>query len=363
MNSSHQPLEHFIRLLEPGADIEGEKKALLAQPGRADSFCEWLRQQKLCSCILRILPEVELVFSDSQREYFSRKKASQLKRNRDQLKRLFPILDQFDAAGLNVMLLKGAHLASRYYGGIENRFYGDVDLLVKDSDLSSAEKILRSAGLKLRNPLPFGRFLTFRHIHSLDYRTADLSIDLHWRVTDFDPHRIASRDLADRSIVITLENREVRVPGDADSLMIVLLHIFRDAARGIFRLQPVCDVWRILDICCDDLDWQQFFLLREQEGSAMTCAASLGIALAPCNDFTGLESLSPYIEKYLGRDWRVCRNKFVKFLESGDGVRAWARSIAGVSPARYAAWWLSSLPFRVATHLPNEINKLRRRIQ
>jgi len=361
VNSSHRSLQHFINLLEPGADIECQKDALLANPAEADIFCEWLHRQKLDSCLFRFLPEIAVAFTDLQNNYFACKQAKLLKRNRRQLIHLFPVLEQFGTEGINVLLFKGAHIASRYYGGIDNRFYGDVDLLVEEADLTAAEQILRSTGACLRNPLPFGRLLTFRHIHALDYRSEDLSYDLHWRVSDFFHHKILSRDLVGRSTYIKLENRELRVPGDADALMIVLLQIFRDAARGIFQLKSACDVWRILDFCAAGFNWRQFFFLREQEGTAITCAATLGLVLAPCNEFEGLEALSPYLNRYLGPDWRAGSRQFVKFLDNGHGVRSWARSVAGVTPARYAAWWLSSLPFRVATHLPNELKKLRRR--
>ena len=50
------------------------------------------------------------------------------------------------AAGHEVMLLKGPYLAERFYGGIDQREFYDLDILIRREELAAVERLLRSRG-------------------------------------------------------------------------------------------------------------------------------------------------------------------------------------------------------------------------
>lgn len=95
--------------------------------------------------------------------------------------RVTPILDEFESANLDVLVLKGYDLAETYYPERAGRPMSDIDLTVKPSDTYKADRLLGRIG--------FERDYQFRslddcmrHHHALSYKDkGGFEIDLHWR--------------------------------------------------------------------------------------------------------------------------------------------------------------------------------------
>jgi hypothetical protein len=90
------------------------------------------------------------------------------------------IVAQFDQEAIWVILLKGIYLAQEVYPGPWTRTMGDLDLLVKISDLERADEILSKLGyekkIQIDDPEEKGIHARYSHIKT------GLLIELHWHI-------------------------------------------------------------------------------------------------------------------------------------------------------------------------------------
>jgi hypothetical protein len=99
--------------------------------------------------------------------------------------RLLHALDQIiaalRAAGIGVILLKGASAAERLYHNPALRPMLDMDLLVRPADIPAALETLQSLGYRYAEDVPFmGSDRDFRPEFHLSSPNLQTSVDLHW---------------------------------------------------------------------------------------------------------------------------------------------------------------------------------------
>lgn len=101
---------------------------------------------------------------------------------------LVRLLQLFREAQVDICVLKGAPLAIKAFGDLTLRTMGDIDLLIKESDLSKANEILQSEGYSRREPAvwPSPRRMRSYLAHQKDFSYENyrngIAIDLHWRL-------------------------------------------------------------------------------------------------------------------------------------------------------------------------------------
>jgi len=66
---------------------------------------------------------------------------------------LFRVLERFAAAGIDVLLTKGPALSVRCYGKPDMRQYGDLDLIIRESDIRRATQAMLELAYEPRVPL------------------------------------------------------------------------------------------------------------------------------------------------------------------------------------------------------------------
>jgi len=82
-----------------------------------------------------------------------------------------------------VIVLKGAYLAEAVYGDVALRPMCDTDLMVPRAELPRAQAVLLDMGGVQQQPA--GNELLWReHHHPRPVVLRDLSIELHWTITD-----------------------------------------------------------------------------------------------------------------------------------------------------------------------------------
>jgi hypothetical protein len=71
------------------------------------------------------------------------------------VRELMAVATVFAAAGQESILVKGAYLATRFFGGIDRRPFFDLDLLVNRDKLPEAQRLMRGSGYtrKIRHPI------------------------------------------------------------------------------------------------------------------------------------------------------------------------------------------------------------------
>src|SRR5262249_29659736 len=126
-----------------------------------------------------------------------------------------------------------------------------------------------------------------------------------------------------------------------------------DIERGQPKLKNIVDLVRMLEALDASLDWQRFFIARQQDGTLRPTVNLLHLILdAACaqKDF-------PTLRAALRRQ-EHCRvsTRFVRdaqvFAPARYALRnkLWCARLYETSPAASLLWWATSLPFRTAVH-------------
>lgn len=138
-------------------------------------------------------------------------------------------LDVLDGAGVSVMLLKGAGLATTVYGSFSARPMYDVDLLVPGSDADRAWQLLRAAGwVHNEAECPADFYDSHCHLPPLDdpMRTG-LALELHRAATEDQDNGgvgLSTELLWGNAVTVTFRGREVRVPCPEHQILHLATH-------------------------------------------------------------------------------------------------------------------------------------------
>ena len=137
-----------------------------------------------------------------------------------------------------VIILKGAHLAKHVYRAIGERTFNDLDILVKEEDLSRCQEILIKAGY-----YPYCRHLP---------------LDIHW---DFDLTpanlRVNIEDVWGRARPAVIAGVEALVLSPEDLLLHLCLHL---AVKQLFRsvgLRTFCDIRETIRHYSGQIQWKE----------------------------------------------------------------------------------------------------------
>lgn len=148
-----------------------------------------------------------------------------------------PLLAAMRAEQLDVMLLKGAAMAS-HYADDGLRPMHDVDVLVREGDAARALQIVRDHGwaLKrerrlLRDGLDPG---ALRYLHGVGVTDgASNELDLHWHASDVTRWRGSDRSLWYTASSSVLDGVEVVVPGPEELVVQAILRGVNGASRSL----------------------------------------------------------------------------------------------------------------------------------
>jgi hypothetical protein len=211
--------------------------ALLQQAGRY--FLGPLLYQRL----IRERPAQSLVPSETeqtlQQVYYWT-----LKKNMLAYHLLGQVLARLQAAGVRVLLLKGAYLAEQVYGDIGLRPMGDLDLLVSPQDLQLSLDLLREMGFTSHRPY-FAEADGALHFHAPAMIKDEVAIELHWNlVVPSSPVQIDIQGLWNRAQPITLEDGQAWALAPEDLLLYLCIHAayghqFREQLRSLVDIAEV----------------------------------------------------------------------------------------------------------------------------
>jgi len=150
-----------------------------------------------------------------------------------------------ERAGIDVIILKGAHLARFVYGDLGVRPMSDVDILVRRQDVEPAFAALSAAGYRTATPFHMESELAgTKHLPPLE-NVSGAAMEVHWRVSmPNDPWRIDPCCLWERAAPASLDGRPVQVLSPED----LLLHLCMHAAKHHFSagLLWLCDVQQVV---------------------------------------------------------------------------------------------------------------------
>lgn len=155
-------------------------------------------------------------------------------------------------AGIPVIVLKGGHLAWRFYDNLSLRWMDDLDLLVPQEDLARAVAVLEAAGYRSQRELPLDVTMAAHH-HAAPLSRAGYLVELHWSIVPpDDPVAVDLEALWSRSVPL-----DPPIPGmRALSVNDLLVHLCVHAAcvHGLSTgFQPLVDIAEVSH--ATQVDW------------------------------------------------------------------------------------------------------------
>jgi hypothetical protein len=170
------------------------------------------------------------------------------------------------------ILLKGAHLAQGVYPSIALRSMCDVDLLVRERDLSAVERCLFEMGC-----VRSGRSTTSCH-HSYRTPVQGLLLEVHWDIVGMEsPFTLSVDGLWARAQPLSLSDVPVAVLSAEDLLLHLCLHAgFRHGFE--VGLTAFCDITEIVRCHGSELDWPLVQARARQWGAGRCVYLTLRLA-------------------------------------------------------------------------------------
>ena len=223
--------------------------------------------------------------------------------------KLLKLLNLFQEHGINAIPFKGPVLAVSAYANLLLRQYGDIDLLVKESDFQKAIALLVSQGYVQTIQTPWEVHLTSKN---------SIDLDLHRQIVP----RHLSCSLSPTYVWTHLESFSLfgtivpKLSPEA-SLLIICLNGNKECWR---KLNRICDVAELIR-SHPNLDWQQVW--DEFESMGFQQIIFLGLLLA--HKLLGVK-LPDYIWQQIQANSLVCclveQISAQLFLPAGDSIGA-----------------------------------------
>ena len=269
------------------------------------------------------------------------------------------------AGGHEFILLKGAYLAERFFGGVDRRPFSDLDILIRRENLAAVERLLCANGFVANSSTLLSRRLTTYFTYSFDFVKPNVMVDLHWRFSAQLTHRLDYQAIWRQKQVFTLRRHRFWVLPDEYEIVFNLISIFKDLEMGIARLRSFVDLYFILSRVSDQLDWEAFFEHRQRE---KVLRISVSILDLFCKLFDCRDEF-PKMATMVAREQQRIKIVPVKhhraLMEAVPGAarnKIWASDLYECSRFTLFLWWVVGLPFRIAVYHPDKYARIKRRM-
>jgi len=208
------------------------------------------------------------------------------------------VIQSLMAAGVEIILIKGADLRHRLYGDPAVRPMADIDLLIPLWQLNTAEIALARLGYALspncHNPRPGFRERFRKELHFYPPSGLSLVVDVHWRIANVDDfYGFPYEGIRSRVISQKFHGITVKVPSPEHTLILLLLHAL-DECHGAMQIIDLTSASSLLPI-----DWS-FFL---EEVARFRCQAPIFLALEELARVTKSRAAPPAVFQQLA-DYR-----------------------------------------------------------
>jgi hypothetical protein len=190
---------------------------------------------------------------------------------------LLRLLGLFQQNAIPIATFKGPVLAHSVYGNLSYREFSDLDVIVREADLSKAEDILAACGYQADFPDKDYRstFLSYQGQYAFRHDNMGVSVDVHWR---FSSKGVAfpfqSAEIWPRLDQVTISGRTILTLTHDDLALFLAAHGTKEGWRSLIWL---CDFAELLRKY-QDIDWVA--VLDRAQRSHSSRPLLLAIALA-----------------------------------------------------------------------------------
>ncbi|MBZ5724952.1 MAG: nucleotidyltransferase family protein [Acidobacteriia bacterium] len=248
------PLQEQVLLAGLGDGTEGSRALRAASSAGGEDALD--------DACLALLPLLYRRWAGSESELVLAGKKAHLavwRQNQDRLLHLASLVGDFEAAGIPVLVLKGAALVLRHYRDAGLRSMRDFDVLVHERDLDAAIGRLERAGYAAEgNYRKCDVLRRMRVGHAWQFSRGDQSCDLHWRpvVRCYSPE--VTRLFWQGAESVTAADRAVRVPSPTEQLFHVCVHGLQ--WDWVPQVRWIADALTVLG---EPIDWDRLCHLAE----------------------------------------------------------------------------------------------------
>jgi hypothetical protein len=186
--------------------------------------------------------------------------------NKINFKKLNDVLDTLCLAGVDVILLKGCHLAPFVFQDIGIRPMADIDIMVKDEDLLKAESLLFSIGYhyskkfkdELKQSCLIERYknkIYYNHLYPFYNSKGIKSLEVHWSFDEpTSPFHVDIEGAWKRAKPVKIKNYNVFILSPEDLILQLCIDVAFDHNyfSGLSRL---FDISIAINHYADEIDW------------------------------------------------------------------------------------------------------------
>jgi hypothetical protein len=196
---------------------------------------------------------------------------------------LFRVLERFVVSGIDVLLTKGPALSVRCYGKPDMRHYGDLDLIVRESDIGRATQAMIDLAYDPRIPLKAIDAKKSPGEYAFRKSGTDVLVEFHTeRTFRYHPRRLPIEKLFQRRAFVTIDGRDVPALSLEDELVLICVH---GAKHFWERLMWIADVAALIS-AKQSPDWNRAMAAAREVGAERILR--LGLRLA--SDVLGAQS-------------------------------------------------------------------------
>ena len=179
--------------------------------------------------------------------------------HREQTSALTEVLDAFQRASIDTIVLKGAALAWTIYPSPALRPMNDVDLLVPPAAARSAQLLLRQIGFEAQvDARRFGRNAHHLPIASRSQNGVTISVEIHRDALSRDTlSSISMTNLTEPARVFSLSGTQAWALGHVDALRHLTHHLLEPSWGGRLRLIGLVDLLRYGVTFNESIDWDR----------------------------------------------------------------------------------------------------------
>ena len=198
---------------------------------------------------------------------------------------LFRILTAFQKAGIEALAIKGPVLSMRAYGDPGIRHYGDLDFLIRSSEVESATRILADSGYDPRVPLSAIRAGRVPGEYLFQNASTGILVELHTEQSlRYFPKTLPVEEYFARRSEVRIDSRQVPALSPEDEVVHICIHGSKHLWERLAWIADVAAALRVATV----LDWNLVMQSAERAGAtrmlvlgAVLAAELLGAPLPP----------------------------------------------------------------------------------
>ncbi|MCU1383748.1 MAG: hypothetical protein JWL71_2445, partial [Acidobacteria bacterium] len=188
------------------------------------------------------------------------------------------LIDALAAAGIRVILIKGAALAQTHYARPDLRPRIDTDLMIAAEARDATARVLAALGYARPVETDGELCVSQMHFERADTTSGRHPVDVHWRISNVLAFRdvLTYADLAREAMALPRLGRHALGPGTVHSLLLACIHRVAHHNNST-QLLWLYDIHVLAD-ALDDRGRDRLMAIADARGVRAVCAASLHAA-------------------------------------------------------------------------------------